>query len=199
MTTEIDPKLFADALKYYIDHIQIELSHNRADLLRHLVDPLCALSSGFIVRCQGTPRYEGNHSRFKTSMFDTIESRTEEKSHMEHVVPLLVIEEYLLTNRTSYVEPTQRKDLLALIQHLVVPCVVSKKQNVVLNEAHRKTMPKNWNNAPNWLAWDIWARYKHAEIKWHDRRTDKIMQASSEAQYIITSLTNELELGVAAG
>jgi|JI8StandDraft_1071087.scaffolds.fasta_scaffold304306_2 hypothetical protein len=121
--TYINHDLFVAGLNYYIDHIQIELRHNCADVLRHLVDPLCALASGFIVICHGTPRYEGNHKEFKTYMFSAVASQTDEKTWMEHAVPLLVIEKYLLQEGESYSEPAQRKELLALIQHLVVPCV----------------------------------------------------------------------------
>ncbi|WP_300337199.1 hypothetical protein [Accumulibacter sp.] len=194
----IDPKLFVEALQYYIKHLQVELRHNRADLLRHLVDPLCALVNGFIVRCKGTQRYEGKHREFKTNMFSTIELPTKEATYMEHVVPLRAIEEYLLEKRKTYAQANQRKSLLELIQHLVVPCVVSKEHRDRLDSKHRKTMPDGWNSANDWRSWNVWARFEHAAIRRHELQPDAThLATATEARRIIRSLSEELKLPVA--
>jgi hypothetical protein len=198
--TNINRDLFIAGLNYYIDHIQIELRHNRADMLRPLVDPLCALASGFIVKCQGTPRYEGNHSKFKTHMFSAVASQTDEKTRMEHAVPLLVIEKCLLNERKSYDEPIQRKKLLGLIQHLVLPCVVNDEQNNKLNTEHQRTMPTGWNDALDWVEWNVWARYVKAGIP-HElvQRTDKMEARAAEAKCIVESLNDDLTATAATG
>lgn len=191
--TNINRDLFIAGLNYYIDHIQIELRHNRADVLRHLVDPLCALASGFIVTCRGTPRYEGNHSQFKTHMFSAVASQTDEKTWMDHAVPLLVIEKWLLHERESYAAPSQRKKLLRLIQHLVLPCVVNEEQNDKLNTEHRSAMPTGWNDAPDWVEWNVWARYDHVKIPYLPvQRSDQTNARADRANCVIESLNDDL-------
>lgn len=191
-TQPLNEQHFVKSINYYIDHLQIELNHDRLDLIRHILDPLCALANGFVVDCQCGTRYEGNHKKFKTNSFaspDANKPSQNKKIILEHVIPLAEVEAIILAEsaREKYKTPEGRKKLLHRVVELIIPCAITEPENNKLNTlGYKNTMPKDAVLKKNY-----WARYNEADIK------PIILNKPprwKEATSIIMKLNDKLEL-----
>lgn len=148
----VDVDMKIEAINYYVDHIQVDLWHKRTDFFRDYADPLCAVVHGFISVRRVDGRFYGNYNKFKMSFYKT--EAASEDLHLEHVVPLKVIENQLL-KENKFHKKEFRKELLLKIIKLVIPCQVHKsKENELLEKQFSSSMPAAWNNE------DLWARYR---------------------------------------
>lgn len=193
--TNNDFKLqFTKALLYYIERIQLDLNYDRCDLLRHTIDPLCALANGFITEKDGG-NLEGNHEKYKKNCYITHKAAEEKeelakhikaikaentplqekkekiyllnkkhKLHMEHVIPIKAIEYELISNKTELIQPENRKKLLNRLLALSIPCLVAMAEKSLLDKKEFRSKNKYLTNDLTNDYSTPWGRYVEAKV-----------------------------------
>lgn len=177
---------FTKALLYYIEHIQLDLRYSRCDLLRHTIDPICALMNGFITK-KHNGNFEGNHEKYKKNYYITREADKEKEKlaeeiavvkakkitesekkeeinnlnkkyqlHMEHVIPIKAIEHELISKKDDFIQPEHRRKLLVRLMELSKPCLVTMREKKLLDTKELKCT-KDYLATP-------WERYVKAGV-----------------------------------
>lgn len=160
MTKKKTEDQFAAALKYYLAHLKVDLEQKRMELRRHYMDPLCAMLNGYVT--YGQHHLGGDHNKYKRSCYASLSAIAElnekriEETTMEHVVPLNVVGEILLKKLEKTKGCISDRKLLNQLNLLVIPCVITKKENERLNGEYKKNMPSEWTC--------VWARYKDKKV-----------------------------------
>lgn len=156
-----DQAKYCSAMCYYLNHIKHELFFYRADNLRHFVDPIGALMSGYITD-KRNGKYSGNYSEFKQSCFvsrNALAGKWSTKEiHKEHVVPIKVIGEVLLKKRNQSSVPLTCNEILEVLKYLLIPCLVTQDEKILLKQYDDK-MPPGWSYGN-----DPWMRYQDPKI-----------------------------------
>jgi hypothetical protein len=160
----IDQKKYCSALCYYLNHIKIDLSYGRLEFLRSCSDHIGAMMSGYI-----TPgkKYSGDWETFKQTCYASKEAYEKLQVnwntnglHMEHVVPIREIGNYLL--KKHQLRPLTCNEILDVLKDLLIPCLITNEENKLLSVGLTKSMPKvggtYWEYDP--ILNNQWDRYK---------------------------------------
>lgn len=153
------------AMCYYLEHIKVDLLHKRPELIRDCADHIGAMMSGYISKGS---EYKGNWHKFKMTCYASNEALNElqKPKHwdtkgknitMEHVVPVNVIGTILIDMYLSNKKSLTSDEILKVLKHLLIPCLLTKGEDKQLSSKYKHSMPDGWtfNPALN----NQWARY----------------------------------------
>lgn len=152
---------YCDALCYYLEHLNVDLAHNRMELLRDYADPLCAMVNGYV---SGKDKVTGDHNKYKTSCFASksalvILQNKKWKTRganlrLEHAIPITEIGKIILSKKQQLTTSVQ---VLNLLNKLLIPCVITKNESEVLDRYFKNSMPKNSTKS--------WDRYRQTPLQ----------------------------------
>jgi len=147
-----DKKTLERHTQIELEHILIEIKHQRGQHLRHFIDQYFCYKNGYVTKnCK--PAWG------KILWNEWVSEEAEEKGGLvvrEHTVPIDVIKQLLLDLGVN----TTLKDIATLLDKYVVFATIRKDEDIKLNNEELKSkMPKNWDKE------DVFARYKAVRIK----------------------------------
>lgn len=150
-------------LRYYLWHLRLDLKLERMEFLRHNADRICAMLNGYITtRGKGAGKYE----QFKLSCYASRQAVAQLKRNkwsaeglrQEHVIPLKVVEQYLLKNGKKLSD----WQLLNELNNIVIPCVITIPEDGLLLKQRMPDSCRDIRRKP-------WARYIEAKYPEEDK------------------------------
>jgi len=156
-----------------LEHILIELNHNRGEHMRHFIDQWFCYKNGYITKSGKAKWSEITFNEYNSKgVLELLKQYNKEELkkmkssdrlfvEKEHVVPLKIItQELLLKPRLETIEQIEN-----VLKKNVLYATITKKEDAILNKMGlRQQMPKNYYDPEDKLYRNPFARYLTAGI-----------------------------------
>ena len=140
-----------------LEHIELELRYQRTCHLRHFIDQYYCYKNNYLTR-NGRASWERIIWRGFVSI-DAAQISSRKEVVKEHVVPIKVIANILLSQSESCILNTQ--EIASILDRYVVFATISKREDQLLRNAKLNSqMPAGFWEKGHDLYNDLFARYK---------------------------------------
>jgi len=148
-------------LEIELEHITLEIKHQRGHHLRHFVDRYFCYKNGYINK-NGIAKWDDIFWKEWVSI-EANKTRDKKKVTKEHVVPLKVVTTKLLLLGKK---ATEEQIVQTLDKHLIFATITKEEDKILRDLGLNSKMPKGFYEEGNLYYNDLFSRYKEANISY---------------------------------